>query len=265
MIVPPISDYFSGPNTLITMLNRFIIGCIVIVAIAGCNQREKEAWKRETDSLRTQLALNAEAVQTLGEVGALIDSIDASRDVLRSGIAEGLPHDSFVARLGEINDYVKATQVNIEDLDNALRKSKSANANVNAVVAKLKKDLKAKSDELLILSAEVGRYKLLTDSLSSTVDIQSAELNDKLEQLTARQNEITRLEEEMMVIAAQAKYDMAESYYLRAQALEEAAKRTNFAPKKKKNTRNEALELYKLAALSGKQEAEVKVQELENR
>jgi hypothetical protein len=248
------------------MLNKFVIGSIFIVALAACGQREKEAaWKRETDSLRAQLALNAEAVQTLGEVGALIDSIDVSRDVLRSGLAEGLPHDSFVARLGEINDYVRASQMKIEDLDAALKKSKAANSNVNAVVAKLKKDLKAKSDELVLLAAELGRYRLLTDSLTNTVGIQGAELNDKLEQLTARQEQISRLEEEMKVISAQAKYDMAESYYLRAQALEEAAKRTNFAPKKKRSTRNEALELYKLAALSGKQEAEVKVQELENK
>ena len=248
------------------MIKKLFIVTMIAASFTACNYREKEAaWIKETDSLRAQLALNSEAMQTLGEVGALIDSIDVNRDVLRSGIAEGLPHDSFVARLGEINTYVKASQMKIQDLDIALKKSKSVNANVNAVVAKMKKELQAKSDELLMLTAEVTRYKLLTDSLGRTVDLQNAELSDKLEQLTARQEQITKLEEEMKVISAQAKYDMAESYYLRAQALEEAAKRTNFAPKKKKSTRSEALELYKLAALSGKEEAEQKVHELENK
>jgi hypothetical protein len=239
---------------------------VVVGVLAGCNQREKEtAWKHEVDSLRTQLALNTEAMETLGEVGALIDSIDVSRDVVRSGIAERLPQDIYTARLAEINEYVKASQFKIEDLDRELRKHRSSNSKTNVALAKMKRDLQAKSDELLLLAAELTRYKYENDSLNNTVNIQTAELNDKLEQLNARQEEIARLEDEMKVISAQAKFDLAESYYLRAQALEEAAKRTNFAPKKKKSTRSEALELYRLAALSGKEEAEQKIQELEKR
>jgi chromosome segregation ATPase len=246
------------------MLTRIAGWMILVGALAGCGQKEKETvWKRETDSLRNQLALNIEAVQTLGEVGALIDSIDASRSVVRSGIAEGLPHDRFTVRLMEINNYVKASQLKIDDLDQALRKSRSSNSNLNNVITKMKKDLQAKSDDLIFLTAEVTRYRMENDSLSNTVNMQSAELSDKLEQITARQEEIARLEDEMKVISAQAKFDIAESYYLRAQALEEAAKRTNFAPKKKKATRDEALELYRLAALSGKEEAKVKVEQLQ--
>lgn len=247
------------------MMKRIIGLVAIVVAMSGCGQKEKElAWKRETDSLRNQLFTSNEAVQVLGEVSALIDSIDASRNLLRSTIAEGLPQDAFVLRLGEINEYVKASQMKIEDLDNALKKSKSSNSNLTKVLAKMKKDLQAKSDEIVFLSAEVTRYRLANDSLNSTLSVQNAELSDKLEQLTARQDEIARLEDEMKVISAQAKYDIAESYYLRAQALEEAARRTNFAPKKKKSTRNEALELYRLAALSGKEEAKEKVEELDH-
>jgi chromosome segregation ATPase len=246
------------------MLTRIAGWMILLGTIASCGQKEKEAaWKLQTDSLRNQLALNTEAVQILGEVGALIDSIDASRNVLRSGIAEDLPADSFTARLVEINNYVKASQMKIDDLDQALRKARSSNSNLSNLIAKMKKDLQAKSDELIFLTAEVNRYRIENDSLNSTVNMQSAELSDKLEQLTARQEQITKLEDEMKVISAQAKFDIAESYYLRAQALEEAAKRTNFAPKKKKATRNEALELYRLAALSGKEEAKLKVEQLE--
>jgi hypothetical protein len=247
------------------MLKRIAVGVVAVVALAGCDHKEKEAaWKRESDSLRTQLALTEEAVETLAEVGSMIDSIDVSRNVVRSGIAEGFPDDEFTARLIEINDYVKTSQFKIENLDQQLRKSKSYNSKLSAAIDKMKKDLQTKNDELVLLVAEVGRYKLANDSLSTTVSMQGAELNDKLEQLAVRQEEITRLEGEMKVIAAQAKFDLAESYYLRAQALEEAARRTNFAPKKKRSTRNEALELYRLAALSGKEEAREKVQELEN-
>jgi hypothetical protein len=248
------------------MVRRMVVLLVVVGGLAGCDQGQKEAaWKHEVDSLRTQLALSTEAMETLGEVGALIDSIDNSRQVVRSGIAEGLPQDVYTARLFEINEYVKASQLKIEDLDRELRKHRSSNSRTNAALSKMKKDLQAKSDELILLAAELNRYKYENDSLNNTVSVQTAELNDKLEQLTARQEEIAKLENEVKEISAQAKFDLAESYYLRAQALEEAAKRTNFAPKKKKSTRSEALELYRLAALSGKEEAEQKVQELENK
>lgn len=233
--------------------------------MAACNTERKEAaWKYKVDSLQTELALHTEAVRTLDEVGALIDSIDASRDILRTNIIEGLPHDSFTARLVEINKYVKTSKLKIEDLESAVKKNNGANASLRTVIAKLKQDLQQKGDEITLLTAEVHRYRTENESLTNSLTMQSAELNDKLEQLTAKQEEVARLEDQVKEILAQANFDMAESYYLRAQALEEAAKRTNFAPRKKKSTQKEALELYRLAALSGKQEAEAKVKELEN-
>jgi len=252
-------------QTHITMLKRIVVCVTVAGAMAACNTERKEAaWKYKVDSLQTELALQTEAMQTLDEVGALIDSIDSSRDLLRTDIVEGLPHDSFIARLGEINEYVKASRLKIEDLESAVKKNSSANSSLRTVIAKLKQDLKEKGDELILLTAEVDRYRTENENLTNSLTMQSAELSDKLEQLTAKQEEVANLEDQVKEILAQANFDMAESYYLRAQALEEAANRTNFAPKKKKNTQKEALELYRLAALSGKEEAEAKVKELEN-
>jgi hypothetical protein len=48
-------------------------------------------------------------------------------------------------------------------------------------------------------------------------------------------------------------------------AVEETANRTHFAPRKKKNTMREALELYKQAQVFGKDEAQAKIDELEKR
>src|SRR5688572_10458896 len=110
------------------MIKRTVVCVIVIASMSGCNTKEKEAaWQHQVDSLQTTLALQTEAMQTLQEVGTLIDSIDASRDLLRSNIVEGLPHDSFVARLGEINEHVKATRLKIEDLERAARKTNASN------------------------------------------------------------------------------------------------------------------------------------------
>jgi hypothetical protein len=52
---------------------------------------------------------------------------------------------------------------------------------------------------------------------------------------------------------------------MRAQAVEEAANRTKLAPKKKKDTLKEAIELYKKALSLGKTEAQDKITELEKK
>jgi hypothetical protein len=64
-------------------------------------------------------------------------------------------------------------------------------------------------------------------------------------------------------INAQSQASQADLYFAQAQALETAAERTKFAPRKKKETRREALELYKLSLSLGKQEAQQKIEELE--
>jgi hypothetical protein len=47
--------------------------------------------------------------------------------------------------------------------------------------------------------------------------------------------------------------------------LEKAANRTHFAPRKKKETRREALELYRLSLSMGNMKAQNKIDELEKK
>jgi len=185
----------------------------MVGALTGCNMKEKEtAWKQQVDSLQTELIMQSEAMRTLDEVGALIDSIDASRDLLRSNIVEGLPHDSYIARLEEINLYVGESKLKIDDLEKAVKKTNASNANLRSLIAKMKTDLTQRGEEIALLTAEVERYRNENDQLNSTVSMQSAELSDKLEQLTAKQEEVAKLEGQVKEILAQANFDMAESY-----------------------------------------------------
>ena len=63
----------------------------------------------------------------------------------------------------------------------------------------------------------------------------------------------------------QGKVNEADQYFARAQAIELAANRTKLAPRKKKETFKEAIELYKKALSLGKAEAQAKISELEKR
>jgi chromosome segregation ATPase len=236
---------------------------VVVVALSGCSKQKEIALQKEVDSLRVEVSVNRQMAETLQEVGLMIDSIDANRHALRTDLVEGTSYADYANRMREINGFVATTQAKIDDLEKALKKSKGSVAAYSATIKKLKKDLETRTAELSALMQTVDQYRAKNDTLIATVELQNAELNDKEEQLAAKQQQLSTLEEQVKQISGQASKDLADQYYQRALALEEAAKRTHFAPKKKKSTQREALELYKLAASGGKTEANDRIAQLE--
>jgi chromosome segregation ATPase len=244
-------------------MKKLFVVIVVVVALSSCNKQKEIALQKEVDSLRVEMAVSRQMTETLQEVGLLIDSIDANRHALRTDLVEGTSYVDYTNRMRDINVYVAATQSKIDELEKTLRTSKGSVANYASMVSKLKKELETRTQELALLTEQVAHYKAKNDTLLTTVDLQSAEINDKAEELAAKQQQLADLEEQVKQVTEQAKFDLADSYYQRALALEEAAKRTHFAPKKKKSTQREALELYKLAASSGKTEANDRIAKLE--
>jgi hypothetical protein len=57
----------------------------------------------------------------------------------------------------------------------------------------------------------------------------------------------------------------AEAYFIQAQQVEETARRTKFAPRKKKASWAQALELYRVSLFLGKEEAQPKIAQLEEK
>jgi hypothetical protein len=76
---------------------------------------------------------------------------------------------------------------------------------------------------------------------------------------------VSALEGLVKDINDQNRVKVASLYFSQAQALETAASRTKFAPRKRKATNREALELYKLSFSLGNQDAQAKIQELEKK
>lgn len=231
----------------------------------SCDFRPGEKAKliSQMDSLKVQLADQRQMAGALDELATLMDSIDVNRDMLRTSMLEGTTYDAYVTRMRDINDYVKATHSKIEELEKALKHSKSSSASIARSLRLLKADLKTKGDQLVALQTEVDKYRNENSNLLQTVDLQRAELDNKAADIVQKKLVVDSLDAQIKSMIVQAKVDEGESYFLRAQALETAADRTHFAPRKKKATRLEALELYRLAAFYGKTEAEQKVKELE--
>jgi chromosome segregation ATPase len=237
----------------------------IVGVLTGCNQKEREVLTAQVDSLRYELTSQMAAVNTLQEVGVLIDSIDASRNLLRANMVEGTSYDNYVARMNDINNYVKESEEKIVELEKAARKSQSVANSYAGTIKKLKQNLSAASQELVSLKELVANYQNENSNLVQTVSLKETELNEKVELIKVKEQEVATLETRVQDLLVQSKVDQADSYYQRALAIEETANRTKFAPRKKKETQKEALELFKMAFFLGKEEAQPKIQHLEAR
>jgi chromosome segregation ATPase len=247
------------------MMKNLLFALTAGALLMSCGAAEKEKLRTEVDSLRTALQENQQFVSTLQEVGVLMDSIDANRQLLRVNMVEGTTYDDYTSRMRDINGFVKDTQSKIEELESSLKQSKSAASAYAATIKKLRADLEQRNQDIATLQSNVEQLKNENQNLITTVGLQEAELTDKEAQIMAKQQELALIEARIQELMLQSKMSEADSYYERGKALELAASRTQLAPRKKKETLREALELYKKSLSLGKTEAQAKVTELEKR
>jgi len=247
------------------MLKKLLLASLVATFVTGCNTKEKVQLQSKVDSLTVELETSQRMAQTLQEVGSLMDSIDANRQLLRVNMVEGTTYDNYTSRMKDLNNYVRETEDKIADLEKQLKKSKG-NANAFAsTIKKLKAELGTKSQEILALQEEVEKQRNENQNLSQTIKLQEDELSDKEAQIRAKEEELALIEEKIQELMINSKVSEADAYFARAQAVEETANRTVLAPKKKKASYKEAIELYKKSLSLGKKEAQAKITALEKK
>lgn len=247
------------------MIKSLTIVALIGILISGCDTAEKKKLEMAVDSLTQQLEVNAQVAATLQEVGVLMDSVDANRHLLRVNMVEGTTYDDYTSRMKDINQYVKDSQKKIEDLETALKKSRGTSNTFSATIKKLKADLEARNKEILELQAQVDQYRNENQNLIQTVTLQEAELSDKEMKILEKEQELALIEARIQELMIQSKMTEADAYYARGEAIEEAANRTRLAPRKKKETLREALDMFKKAVSLGNTKAQAKVDELEKK
>ena len=242
------------------MLKRMLLGLSLAGLLLGCDVKEKERLRAEVDSLKTELQTSNQMAQTLQEVGTLLDSIDASRQLLRTEVLEGTNYSDYAIRLKDLNAYIGETQAKIADLENSVKTTKSSYA---GSIKRLKLELEESSQKLAALQEEVEKMRSENQMLAQTVNERDSVLSQKEEVIKVKEQGLAALEQHVEEVSDKARMDQADLYFAQAQALETAADRTKFAPKKKKETQREALELYRMSLSLGKEEAQEKVNQLE--
>ena len=236
-----------------------LMGMAVAAALFSCDTKEKALLQHKVDSLNVELQASNKVAEQMGEVGQMIDSIDASRQMLRTQVVEGTTYADYSNRLKDINTYIKDTQAKIAEMEKSVKNQKGLTASIK----KLKADVEASTQQITALQAEVERLHSENNSLMISLNQKDSTIVKKDEVIKVREENIASLEGLVKDINTQTQITTANLYYEQGKALELAAKRTNFAPRKKKETKREALELYKLALSLGKQEAQERITELE--
>ena len=246
-------------------MKKLLMIVIIGAFLSGCGGAEKEKLQSKVDSLQNELQITQQMAQTLTEVGTLMDSIDANRQVLRVNMVEGTTYSAYTSRMKDLNNYVKETQSKITDLEKSLKKSKSNSNAFAATIKKLKTDLEKKNKEIELLQQTVSDLGNQNENMKITIDLQEAELNDKTSQIESKEQELALIEARIQELMSQSKTSESDAYFARAQAVEEAANRTKLAPRKKKETYKEAIELYKKAQSLGNEQAATKIADLEKK
>ena len=242
------------------MIRKLILAVPIIAMLWSCDKKERETLQAQNDSLRTELQTSQATAQTLQEIGTLIDSIDASRQLLRTDVVEGTSYADYKTRLQGINSHIKDTQAKIASLEKSLKSVKGGYA---ITIKRLKADLELSTQQITALQGEVEKMRGENQSLAMTVNQRDSVITTNLETIKMKEQDVATLEAKVEEVNAASKASQADLYFAQAQALETAAARTKFAPKKKKETQREALELYKLSLSLGKSEAQSKIDELQ--
>ena len=240
---------------------RTVILSLGLVALFfSCDKKEKERLQLKIDSLSAELAAGKTVELTLAEIGTLIDSIDASRKILRTEMVEGTSYTDYISRLKDINQHIANTESKIAELE---KSNKAVRGQSNNAIKRLKADLEVRAQEVLALQVEIEKIREQNKNLAISNARMDSTLTTKEEVIKMREQDIVSLEGLVKDINEQTKVKVANLYFAQAQALEMAAKRTNFQPRKKKETKREALELYKLSYSLGNQDAQIRIAELE--
>ncbi len=243
------------------MKTRILIVLSVVALFSACEKKTVEISQKTLDSLRNELAINREMNKTLEEIGVLIDSIDANRKLIRTQALEVSNYETFVDRMQGINEYVKKTEAKMAALQRTARKSNDKA--LKAAIKQLERDLDMRNNELAAIKEQLGFFQKENEGLVKMVAAQHDEITKTQADLKNAETKTVQLADQVDKLMTQSKVDQGEALFARAQEVEETARRTHFAPKKKRNTKQRAVELYKMALAFGKTEAQDRIAALE--
>lgn len=221
---------------------------------ASCDSAKLKKLEAENDSLKHELKSGGQVVKALVSVNTLLDSIDATRNLMRMNQADGMEKKGYDQRMVELKDYIKQTEEKLGELEASMIETNVNSDSYIIIISALKDELRIRNEELGLIEEN--------SELNNEVMLKGVQLEDVEARLDVKKTELKLLELQIKELIKRMGISEAEGLFAQAGAMEEAARRTKLAPFKRKQTYREALALYEKSLAKGKKEAKAKIDEL---
>lgn len=219
--------------------------------LCGCESREVGELKSENDSLKSLVSDHLIVLAKFEQVNQILDSIDVNRNKERREADDKQSLDQVLLRLQEINDYVLQTEAHLQKIKNDLKQARHEASAYLMMVDALKDEVVIRDGEIEELVVKVGTIEKQKTGITENLK----QYEDAIAQLqtiiTTRELELSQAK----ALTARLRASEAEAYYRKAKSVEAEASQIKLAPGKKRETYQEALELYRKAYSLGKEEA----------
>ncbi len=252
-------------------MKKYLIIPVLAIVVMSCNQ-EKEMLMSENTSLLTRLdSVSAElentqkASVTLMNAMSLMDSINMSRQMLKVTLENSDEHDDFLSQMSDLKNYVGQTGLQISKLEKTIKDSKTAQNAYAQTIKTLKADLETRKTEIASLESQLKSEKDNNQKLVVMNTLQKETIANQDDQIEAKTLELEMLESQIAELRTSFQISEADAYFTQGEAYALAAKRTQLAPARKKNTYQMALTSYKKAFDLGREDAKPKIDEISKR
>lgn len=234
----------------------FTVSLAVILAACQSEQKKENAsLERQLDSVNQELNDTRQALMDSQQVRALLDSIDASRQIVSTPMSGETQSQNNLNRLSDINDYVKDINLKMDQMEKSI---KYVNSMATSIL-KLQADVEMRTQKIARLEAEAKKVSL--NDRKSVITVQRKD-STMAAFIRTCQNDIAVLQKTMEEVHAQNSAATANLYYKQAEALTSMADNVGTAAKRK-FVKREALEMYKISLSLGKKEAEQRISALQ--
>jgi chromosome segregation ATPase len=242
-------------------MKKLVFVFIILGLLAGCNKTVKKENSRlegRLDSMKLALEENAYAVGLLGQVGLYLDSIEAKREWIKFDLETVVDKNNYVLRLKNLDSYLQKADWTVNELENQRYTYISQ-------VKRLKKEIEKNDQAIEDLKLGLTQYKDENFELKGLLDLSEEEKSDTQIELDQTSIELQKSKSEIQNLSAKIETMQAESYYALGEGMEEIARRTQFAPKRKKQSLNDALGFFEQSSNLGYEPAKAKVNALKTR
>jgi hypothetical protein len=215
------------------------------ILLCSCDRSEYSKLQRENDSLRQQIEHRNDILIAMNDVNQMADSILN----LGESLSDTLAYQRYMDRIRSLQESLQISRAKIGEVNKDLQDSKDESDAYNMMVIALQDEVSLRDNEIhdhkKTLNNNAKSYKGNLSALEKVI----AQKDEELRRLQAAIEEIRRM-------------NAAESYFIKAQRLEEKGRKIILAPRKRKESFREALELYHKAYQLGKVEAAERIKGL---